>query len=165
MRENCTSGSVRGAPGNRRSYRGDRLLGMLDNKSMAQVTCNNCRTEYEAETNEPSESRTKCPVCGSTARLSFQSCEGGVSVYSKLSYKGKRGGKGKPFVLGVIGYDLFRKIQKWMRLERVIDRENDYYKEVITNPTTGEIIHHCEEPLSEHRGHGSAKKKRTNGAS
>jgi len=142
-----------------------RWRGMLDNKAMVQVTCNNCRTEYEAATNEPSEARTKCPMCGSTARLFFQFCEGEISVYSKLGYRGKRGGKGKPFMLGVIGYDLFRSIQKWVRLERVIDRENDYYKEVITDPTTGEIIHHCEEPLSKHQGHGSAKKKRTGGAS
>ena len=39
----------------------------------------------------------------------------------------------------------------------VIDRENDLYKEVVTDPDTGKIIHQCEEPLSEHVGHGSAK--------
>ena len=47
-----------------------------------------------------------------------------------------------------------------MRLERFLDRLRDLYKEKITNPTTGEVIHECEEPLSKHQGHGSAKPKK-----
>jgi hypothetical protein len=31
--------------------------------------------------------------------------------------------------------------------------------EHIVNPNTGEVIHHCEEPLSQHQGHGSAKRR------
>src|SRR5437764_14424261 len=125
---------------------------MLHNKAMVQVKCNNCGTRYEAEPNEPSEARTKCPSCGSTARLFFQSCKGEVLAHSKLSYKGKRGGRGRPFIEGVIGDDLFRKTQKWMRLERIIDHENNHYKEVITDPTTGKVVRHCEELLSKHQG-------------
>lgn len=45
-----------------------------------------------------------------------------------------------------------------MQKERLIDWGNDRYKEVVTDPETGIIVHHCEEPLSKHRGHGSAKK-------
>lgn len=41
----------------------------------------------------------------------------------------------------------------------VIDRKNNKYKEIITDHETGQIIHECEEPLTNHRGHGSAKKK------
>jgi len=40
-----------------------------------------------------------------------------------------------------------------------IDKKNDKYKEIVKNKETGEIIHFCEEPLSEHRGHGYAKKR------
>ena len=39
--------------------------------------------------------------------------------------------------------------------------ENDYYTEKITDPLTCEIIKECKEPLSEHKGHGSAKFKKT----
>jgi hypothetical protein len=39
----------------------------------------------------------------------------------------------------------------------VIDRENNQYKEVIVNPETGELIRHCDEPLTEHINRGSAK--------
>jgi len=45
-----------------------------------------------------------------------------------------------------------------MDKERVIDRDNDVYKEKVVDPKTGETIHHCEEKLSEHYGHGSDKK-------
>lgn len=44
-----------------------------------------------------------------------------------------------------------------MKLERIIDRENDWYEEVVTDPETGEVIHRCAERLSEHTGRGSAK--------
>lgn len=43
--------------------------------------------------------------------------------------------------------------------EQVIDRDNDKYFERVTDYATGEVLHECEEPLSKHVGHGSAKKK------
>lgn len=39
-----------------------------------------------------------------------------------------------------------------------IDRENDWYDEKVINNKTGEITEECHEKLSEHKGHGSAKK-------
>jgi hypothetical protein len=45
-----------------------------------------------------------------------------------------------------------------MRLERVIDRAKNWYREIVTDPVTGKIIHACEEPLDAHRGHGTDKK-------
>jgi hypothetical protein len=59
----------------------------------------------------------------------------------------------------VKGDDLRKKSGKWYTKERIIDRKNDLYKEIVRNPETGEIIHHCEELLSKHIGHGSAKVK------
>ncbi len=47
--------------------------------------------------------------------------------------------------------------QKWINIERLIDKNQDQYREVVSDPETGEIIHQCEEPLSKHYGHGSAK--------
>jgi hypothetical protein len=43
--------------------------------------------------------------------------------------------------------------------ERVMDRNTDWYSETVTMRDTGEVIHRCEEPLSKHQGHGSAKPK------
>lgn len=45
-----------------------------------------------------------------------------------------------------------------MHYHQVIDRDADWYEETVTNPETGEEVHHTAEPLSKHIGHGSAKK-------
>jgi len=56
------------------------------------------------------------------------------------------------------GDNLWRKQDKWMYLIRVRDKKNDRYRETITDPKKGQVIHHCDEKLSDHHGHGSAKK-------
>lgn len=44
-------------------------------------------------------------------------------------------------------------------LHRRLDREKDQYDEIVKDEKTGKIANECHEPLSEHIGHGSAKKK------
>lgn len=81
-------------------------------------------------------------------------------MHASLGFKAKGQGTGKLYIEGKSGDDLQRENGKWMKKERIIDRENDHYREVVTDPETGKVIQHCDEPLSQHRGHGSAKKKR-----
>jgi hypothetical protein len=50
-----------------------------------------------------------------------------------------------------------RRYNKWMERLKVEDWRHDRYTEVARDPDTGEIVHECEEPLSEHQGHGSAR--------
>lgn len=45
---------------------------------------------------------------------------------------------------------------EWVEKNQIINRDKDYYFEEVKN-SEGEIIHHCEEKLSEHIGHGSDK--------
>jgi hypothetical protein len=47
--------------------------------------------------------------------------------------------------------------QRWVRFYRLPDRAGDQYEELVVDPETGEVIHSCKEPLSEHRGRGAAK--------
>ncbi len=68
----------------------------------------------------------------------------------------------KSVIEEVTGDDFHRETAKWMNLSRVYDREHDLYKEIVTDPITGEVVHECIEPLSEHTGHGSAKHKKKN---
>lgn len=77
----------------------------------------------------------------------------------KRGIKRRRDGERKPYREEVDGDDFWRIGRRWMRLARTIDRENDWYSEIIIDPRTGEVVHRCEEPLSAHRGHGSAKRK------
>ena len=49
-----------------------------------------------------------------------------------------------------------------MHRDLVIDRDNDRYVERIVDSKTAAVIHECKEPLSRHRGHGTAKRRRDN---
>lgn len=42
-------------------------------------------------------------------------------------------------------------------VERLIDRDHNLYKETVIDSETNEVIHRCEEPLSDHRDRGSAR--------
>jgi hypothetical protein len=57
-----------------------------------------------------------------------------------------------------VGSDLFRKTGKYTYLEQVIDRQNDWYHKLVVDPETGAPLRRCDEPLSKHRGFGSAKR-------
>ncbi len=46
-----------------------------------------------------------------------------------------------------------------MKFYRLIDRAKKWYHERITDPVSGKIVHKCSEPLTNHRGHGAAKRK------
>lgn len=57
----------------------------------------------------------------------------------------------------IAGDDQRKSDGRWMNKERLIDRNNNRYIETVTDPITGEVLHQCDEPLSDHWGHGSAK--------
>jgi hypothetical protein len=77
--------------------------------------------------------------------------------HRKRRIKRSQGGKGRPYREEIDGDDLWRKTGQWVQLTRTIDRSADWYSEKVVDTRTGEVVHQCEEPLSAHRGHGSAK--------
>jgi hypothetical protein len=60
---------------------------------------------------------------------------------------------------GKEGWELFRATGTWRLVRRVFDKGANVYEERILDGETFEVITECREPLTEHRGHGSAKKK------
>ncbi len=46
---------------------------------------------------------------------------------------------------------LARKLKHGVNLSRLIDRENDQYHEVVKDYKTGNVVHECHEPLSQHK--------------
>jgi len=118
------------------------------------IICSDCGYSLELTSG-------KCPQCGSelittvfkiTEYLSFVEAIGG-----KIISEGRK----KPAKEFMYGADYSEKEHRFMRKERVIDRENNFYHEKVTDPTSGTVIHECDEPLTRHFGHGSAKKKAT----
>lgn len=84
--------------------------------------------------------------------------QGTVTLRSKLGLKHKRPGLKRPIYEEVSGDDLYRKTGLWSRVLQVIDRQNNRYKKVVTNAETGEVLRSVDEPLSDHKDRGSARK-------
>ena len=82
-----------------------------------------------------------------------------ANIGEKFKDKEKKKGVKKTVREKVMGDDYSRKLERNVNLKRIIDRENDDYLEKVTDPQTGETIHYCHEPLSEHIGHGSDRKE------
>ncbi len=128
------------------------------------VLCGKCKLALKEDPHIQPDQRIPCPSCGSTARIFQVTIHDSLMMKAKLGMKAKHSSRGKPFIEEVTGDDLYRKTNKWMNLSRVYDHEKDLYKEIITDPITGEVVHECIEPLSKHTGHGTAKyKKKTKG--
>lgn len=83
-----------------------------------------------------------------------------AKVEGKVKEEGKRPSKHRYVIEFEAGDDLHKDSGKWMNKVKVINRREDDYLEVITDPETGEKVHECHEPLRQHQGHGSAKPKK-----
>ena len=56
-----------------------------------------------------------------------------------------------------VGTDWSYEFNKFVDFHRIIDKENNRYYKRIVGPDSGKVIREVDEPLSTHRGHGSAK--------
>jgi len=124
------------------------------------TVCEDCATPVDESTDMP-ETRTACPKCGSTKRILHAFITVMAIARAGLGLKAKRPNQKKPYVEAKNGPSHSHKLGKLVEHERFIDRDNDRYSEKVTDYESGEIIHHSDEPLSTHRGHGSAKKRQT----
>lgn len=98
-----------------------------------------------------------CPSCGSLARRFELELAASVGLRSALGFKARHEGKRRPFIEHFSGADFSTRCRRWMDKLRSIDREGDRYDEVVTDAETGEVMHETHEPLSQYRGHGSAR--------
>jgi len=123
------------------------------------TNCGSCGIELDESPSIPIYERKPCPNCGSLNRHVAITINDTFELHDNLVAKGSRPDSKKPFIEQFVGDDLQKSNGKWMEKQRVIDRDNDKYDEVVKNPETGEIIHECHEPLSKHIGHGTTKSK------
>ena len=123
------------------------------------VRCGNCGLQLDEDASTSTENRLPCPACNSLTRAIDVSVYDEVTTKERLGMKGRHRDGGKPFIEQVHGADWHRDTRTWRHIDRIIDRENDKYYEVVKDPKTGEILHECQEPLSKHRDHGAAKHK------
>lgn len=127
------------------------------------ATCGNCGQIIDLPPNDFSQPASPCPRCGSTKQNIKISISEEITVRECL--KGKVKDKNYPSKKNprkefVIGDEVSKSDGKWMKKERIIDKEKNQYKEVVIDSSTGEIIHSTNEELKKHVGHGSAKFKK-----
>jgi len=125
---------------------------------MSNVYCRNCKSFLGKETygNEIKKTIAKCPNCGCTDFDYEIILDDNISMHEQIKIKTKETGK-KPSEK-IFGEEPRREGGGFVQKTRIIDRENDKYFEKVTDPETQKVIHLCDEPLSEHTRHGSAKR-------
>ncbi len=120
---------------------------------MKEIYCKDCGQKL-------SEDDKICPNCSSKKKHITLTLEEKIELHDQTKGKAKKQGIKRPAQEFKVGDDLHRNSGKWRYREMYIDREKNQYKEIVKNKTTGEIIHKREEPLSKHKGYGSAKHKK-----
>jgi hypothetical protein len=123
---------------------------------MDTISCAACRIELAEPLGLDAERRPPCPQCGSTSRALAMTIHDSVKVRDRLGMSARSPGEKRPFIEQVVGEELRRSVGDWVKKERVIDRRNDRYLETVTEQDST-VIHHTDELLSEHFGHGSAR--------
>lgn len=121
---------------------------------MDTVKCSDCGEQIQGEV-----PRKPCPKCGSSRRTFSVCLSESLSVYDGLGFKhrspddkARRGVVAEGFTRYVTS-----RLARLVKHERAIDRREDRYFEKVTDVDTGKVLHECNESLSQHRGHGSAK--------
>jgi hypothetical protein len=105
-----------------------------------------------------SECDKVCSKCGCSKKRFEIICCDNLELHDQINGKISNFITNKISVIFKIGDNFFNKTKRWHVLERLIDRKNNLYKEYIKDEH-GNIIKNVIEPLSDHTGHGSAKKK------
>ena len=131
-------------------------------QTQTSVRCNKCGNTHSYGIRSSADINP-CLECGSTDQQIKIDISGTISVYDKLKLNAfdsklpSRTQQKRNQTEIITGHEWSVGLKKWVLKERVIDKPNDLYRERIVDPNTGEVIHECEEPLSEHTGHGDAK--------
>jgi hypothetical protein len=122
--------------------------------SGASVICSGCGVDLSDRPRGES-----CPNCGARARTYQVQCAGSITPRSSLVGMARDGRTGKRLAKIKAATELFHADRVWTRVMRVINWRKGEYHERITDLQTGQVRQEVHEPLSQHQGHGSAKKR------
>ena len=134
-------------------------VGTMSGEESRAVSCRDCGADLPSEL-AGLEDR-QCTECGSRRLVVHLTFAEEIQVRDGLRGRVKDtryNSKKNPRVKFEVGASYSHKAKKWMHRERLVDRVHDRYREVVSDPETGQVVHRCEEPLSKHRGHGDDKR-------
>ena len=119
----------------------------------SNVACSNCGCLWTSENTSEA-----CPKCGKINVSIGVNLAVPEMQHINMKTKVKAPGKKRPISESFQGDDYSYSTRRWVKKTRILDREKDYYHEKVIDIDNDVVIHNCEEPLSKHFGHGSAKK-------
>lgn len=125
------------------------------------VQCERCGAELPSDFAQLADQ--PCPICGFTAIKVTLTLRDTLTIRESLCGKVKDSAynsKRNPRHRFKVGASWSTKHEKWMHREMDVNKDQGTYREVVVDPGTGKVVHHCEEPLSQHQGHGSAKPRK-----
>ena len=129
-------------------------------KKVKGVYCSECNQKIR-NIHEP------CPVCGSENKRIYASCNAIMKTFSNIGKMknvtyDKDGKKKKIWTYESKYMENYFDPESTVHRVRVYDFPPfaDHYLETVTDVKTGEEIHRCDEPLTDHKNHGSAKKRK-----
>lgn len=123
------------------------------------LECGYCGKVLQRLAEPATEAPPPCPRCGATSYTSGWGVNGRVGVRASLTIESRPPGKKKFLVQNVSAEEESRSSGRTVKRHRTIDRMNDEYHEHVVDVETGETVHESRERLSDHRGHGSARKR------
>ena len=129
----------------------------MDEFEARSVRCAQCYALLDECPSTPGSG--PCTRCGSLARTVLIFLGESLALHERIDIRQRQEGRKKPTFELRSGDDFSHKRLRWMLKERTIDRLGDRYREHVVDPESGEVVHHCEERLSEHYGHGDAKRR------
>lgn len=122
----------------------------------ARVLCSACQRELGEDFDAPG--RRPCPTCGSTARTYEEHGVVAARAFVSARWKHRRPGYGKFLAMGMSGFERSVRTGRMVEKQSFFDKDTDRRYERITDVETGEVLHECDHKLTDHKGHGSAKK-------
>lgn len=122
------------------------------------VSCGNCGIALSEPSDLPTDRRVACARCGSVARSFAVPIYENLAIHEDLRVRARSPGEKKPFFDVKSGSDFWAERGKWMHRVQIVDRRNNRYRKLVSDPATGEAIRDVDEPLSDHRGYGAARR-------
>ena len=125
------------------------------------VECHDCGFVLDESFHRDELRERPCPRCGSFGRLSGTGYRGRVCLRGNLLVKSRPPTCGRFFAESRFDEDVNKRTGRPVKRCRIIDRDSNRYFERVIDIETGEVIHECNEPLSNHKNHGSARNDRS----
>jgi hypothetical protein len=123
------------------------------------IFCDHCGAKVEESAElPPLAERSPCPECQSDQRFFRWTGENAGHMTMRSTVERKPGQR-RPPVEELSGDVYSHSLGRMVRIRRVIDRRRDVYYERVLDPERREVLREIDEPLSEHRARGSAKRR------